>query len=215
MMWKNQPVRARRLRITTAVPTWNSAESTGEAMPNVPWEATSTWMRRLQWTHSSFPAASQWRLFPLTDIRGNDNSLTKLSQMQAQLDWHCMLPRLGTAVTVKKLRKRENWEENNTPVHSQVPWTYLSSREQCRRKRRTPSLCDAQEKPSLSALSHKYRTHRGGRGLLGRTEQSPVPVNRTQAGEYALFTGETLAWTCSTLFVHILLCKWGKKPQCL
>lgn len=156
-----------------------------------------------------------WWLFPLTHAGRNDNSLTKLSQMQAQLDWHWMLPRLGTAVTLHKLRKRENWEENNAHIHSEVPWTYLSSTEQCRRKRRTPSLCDAQEKPNLLALSRKYRTRRGGRGLLRRTEQSPVPVNRTQAGDYELFKGETLAWTCSTLFVHILLCKWGKKSQCL
>lgn len=70
-------------------------------------------------------------------------------------------------------------KNKNKPILLQMPQTYPSSREQYRRKRRTPSLCDAQEKPNLSALSRKYRTHRVGHGLLRRTEQSPVPVNKT------------------------------------
>lgn len=82
----------------------------------------------------------------------------------------------GSAETKKKEKTQE---ETNFPVPLQMPRTYPSSREQYRRKRRTPSLCDAQEKPNLSAPSRKYRTHRVGRGLLRRTEQSPAPVNKT------------------------------------
>lgn len=133
--------------------------------------------------------------------------------MQAQLDWCCLLPRLGTTVTVQKLRKRENWEENNSSAYCQVPWTYLFSREQCRRKRRTPSLCGAQEKPNLLVLSRKCRTHRGGRGLLGRTEQSPGPVNRTQVGDYALSQRRDTGLDLQHPLVYILLRKWGKKAR--
>lgn len=94
-----------------------------------------------------------------------------------------VLPMLRTVVAVQKLRKREKnnptQEQTNSPVPPHTVWTYLFSKEQYRRRRRTPSLCDAREKPSLLALSRKYRTHRVGHGLLKRTEQSLVPVNKT------------------------------------
>lgn len=107
----------------------------------------------------------------------------------------------GRAETKKKGEKNPTQEQTNSPVPPHTVWTYLSSKEQYRRKRRTPSLCDAREKPNLLALSRKYRTHRVGHGLLKRTEQSLVPVNKVpKKGGYAPSKEETLTQTVLTAF---------------
>lgn len=54
-------------------------------------------------------------------------------------------------------------------------WTDLSSRARCRRRKRTPSQCDAPERPNLSVPSRRCKTRRGEPEPSRRTEPSPEP----------------------------------------